>query len=322
MSAPSTVDGMRLCFLIPASPTDGFLGQIAMFRRSLDMLGGIYEQARVVAVLGDDEVHQLPERWRSLLPRVVLHHVPADMYRTHGYRAQTWARWGLVPPDCDIAVFADADTLPLRPVDDLLERLVRTPGVAGTIAHYPFPQHPGHDPGSTWRALARELIGRDLDLTYTYALSAPEDPVGRRLCPFYLNFGFVLVSRPLVDRIAATFQALATRLAGLLADPYFAGQVALTLTVHAHHVARHAVGLRYNFPNDRRAEMLHPDELADIRVVHYLRTHRFDRQRIFASQDAFDDFLRLELDGSDRRFQDRVREITAARYPFALGQAG
>jgi hypothetical protein len=41
----------RLDFVIPASPNDGFYSQIAFFRLALDRLGGIYRQARLVAVL-------------------------------------------------------------------------------------------------------------------------------------------------------------------------------------------------------------------------------------------------------------------------------
>jgi hypothetical protein len=316
VSAATRVAGIRLCYLIPASPTDGFLGQIAMFRRSLDDLGGIYRDARLIAILGDATIQEIPARWRPWFVRIEVHHVPRESFLRHSYRAQAWGRWGLVPADCDVAIFADADAMPIRPIDDLLANLVDAPGIAGTIAHHPFPQHPGEDPDRTWDSLARELIGRELPREHAYTLAGGSDPAAPWPSPFYLNFGFVVVSRRVVELIAPTFLELAPRLETRLAAPDFSGQIALTLAAYAHDVRRHAVGLRYDFPNDRTAEARHSAELPDVRVIHYLRTHRFDRQRIFAAGAAFDDFLRLELVDSERVFQDRIRAITAGRYPF------
>jgi hypothetical protein len=98
--------------------------------------------------------------------------------------------------------------------------------------------------------------------------------------------------------------------------PVFSGQIALTLALAAHDVATRAVGLRYNFPNDRRADRLHPEELLDVRLIHYLRTEQFDRQEIFATERAFHRFLSLQLDGSDRVFQLYIRKLTKDVYPF------
>jgi hypothetical protein len=74
--------------------------------------------------------------------------------------------------------------------------------------------------------------------------------------------------------------------------------------------------MRYNFPNDERAEAAYPDDAADIRTIHFLRTTVFDRQQVFVDSDAFDRYLALPLAGSNARMQARVREITAGRYPF------
>ena len=131
-----------------------------------------------------------------------------------------------------------------------------------------------------------------------------------------MNFGLVVVPRSLVDPIGEQFRALRPLVAPRLRSPDFAGQVALTLAVHSNDVPRLAMELRYNFPNDRRAEVLHADDVADLRVIHYLRTDRFDRQRIFGSADAFDAFLGLPLEGSEAVFQARVLALTDGVYPF------
>ncbi len=74
--------------------------------------------------------------------------------------------------------------------------------------------------------------------------------------------------------------------------------------------------MRYNFPNDPVADAMYPDELSSALVIHFLRTDRFDRHRIFASASAFRDFLDLPLGGSNRILQQRVAKITAGNYPF------
>jgi hypothetical protein len=75
--------------------------------------------------------------------------------------------------------------------------------------------------------------------------------------------------------------------------------------------------MRFNFPNDRRADRVHGAELDRAVLIHYLRNDLFDRHRIFSEQPAFDQFLSMKLEGSDRIFQDRVAQVTGGRYPFA-----
>ena len=80
--------------------------------------------------------------------------------------------------------------------------------------------------------------------------------------------------------------------------------------------------MRYNFPNDPIADGKYSSEIGQLCLIHYLRTELFDRHKIFASADAFEAFMGLQLGGSNRIFQDRVREITGGIYPFASSAAG
>jgi hypothetical protein len=307
---------VKLCFLIPASPTDGFCGQIAMWRRALDDLGGIYQQARVVAVFGDSAGTAIPRRWFPHFARITVHHITPAAFEANGYHAQADARWELVPEDCDLALFADADVMILRPIDELLARVELEQAIAGAIAHLPFPVGPETDPERAWSELAHALLGGDIPFEHEHTLVRSSESASTRRCPFYVNFGLVVVPRSLVDPIGKQFRALRPLVAPRLRSPDFAGQVALTLAVHSQDVPRLAMELRYNFPNDQRAEVLHADDAADLRVIHYLRTDRFDRQRIFGSADAFDAFLGLPLEGSEAVFQARVHTLTDGVYPF------
>ena len=307
---------VRLCFLIPASPTDGFRGQVAMFRRALDHLGGSYERARMIVTFGGEAIEPLPPRWLRYFKRIGVRHADPDEYIKHSYFAQGDARWRNVPRDCDFAILSDADTMLLRPIDDLLAGLIREPRVAASIAHYPFPQCPGETPEGKWAALGRQFAGRELPLEFQHTLAEPSAQDSAR-CPFYVNFGFVVVPRVYLDVIGRTVSQIRTQVAAMLCNPFFATQIALTIAIYRHGIPHEAIDVRYNFPNDQAAERRHSDSLQDARLIHYLRTTRFDRHRIFADEAAFDAFLGLPLSGSELLLQQHVRLITAGRYPFS-----
>lgn len=308
---------LKLCFAIAASANDGFYGQIAMFRRSLDYLGGIYKRAAVIATFGDQTIRELPDRWQPHFDRIITHFVPpASSQGPDDHFAQSFAKWTNIPDECDFVVFSDADTIVLRPLDNLLNLLVAAPSVAGTIAHWTPFHFEDVDPREEWAALARECLGREIPLDYTHTFTTDKDPPSLRKCPFYLNFGCVIVPRKLLDPIRSTYLPLLSRVLPLLRNPSFTAQVSLTLAVYAHRTPHQAVDMRYNFPNDELAEALYAESLQDVRVIHYLRTQRFDRQQIFASAEGFDSFLKLNLRGSNKVFQDHVRILTDSRYPF------
>ena len=233
-----------------------------------------------------------------------------------GYLARVDARWLHIPSDCDFVIFADADVMLLRRIDDLLEGLIESRSVSGVIAHYPFTHFTGETPEQKWIALALQFIGIEMPLEHTY-LFAKEDTVSsQRHCPFYLNFGFVIFPLEVAKQPCPTYLALRPRVAPHLQAPYYSGQVALTLAIYAYNVSRRAIAIKYNFPNDVIAETLYPNDLRDIRVIHYLRTHHFDRQKIFTSPEEFECFLRLGLSDSEKILQDHVRLLTGSRYPF------
>src|SRR5687768_5950874 len=129
----------KLCFYIPASPNDSFYSKVAMTRLALDALGGVYKDAHIILALGSEEFSPIPDRWKTHFRNTVkLHWADPKLYRKYGYSAQGSARWKYDYNDYDIVIFCDADTLLVRPIDDLLVRMQQAPAVMGVIAHYPF----------------------------------------------------------------------------------------------------------------------------------------------------------------------------------------
>ena len=310
---------LKICFCIPASPTDGFYSQIAMFRLALDRLGEVYKQANIMVTIGGSDVGTLPKRWKPYLKKnVKLHWVGSELYQKYGDFAQGNARFLQDYSAYDVVIFCDADTLPLKPIDDLLIRIQNYHEVMGVIAHYTFPHSPGENVEEIWRMLASQFVEKPIEFSFRHTLVSdtnfPEFPNS----PFYVNFGFVVMTPEIIRTICDTYLKIRPNLIPILKNPRFTGQIALTLSLLAHDIPTNALGLRYNFPNDIIAEKLHAEEMKDIRIMHYLRTDKFNRQRIFANKDSFEKFLLLELDGSNKIFQNYIKKLTSGKYPFSF----
>jgi hypothetical protein len=119
-----------------------------------------------------------------------------------------------------------------------------------------------------------------------------------------------------MKKIRNSFLDIRSEIAPLLTDTRFSGQIALTLALCKHDVPVRGLEMKYNFPNDPVADRLYQDQLNQICVLHYLRTDKFDRQKIFTTEKAFNEFLHLDLQGSNKIFQQHIRSITHGRYPF------
>lgn len=310
--AAASISDLKLAYLIPASPTDGFYSQVAMFRLALDALGSPYRDARIILTIGSDESSAVPLRWEEAMARVDVSFVRE--LGDQSYRAQVAGRWSLVPEDTDIVVLGNADTLPLARYDELLQRVAAEGIVAGAIVHSPLQFRDGVSNETGWRELARRVIGRDIRLDYRTTVPGPTGETAAT--PYYVNGGAVFIARPAFEKLRPIYLSIEPEVADLIRDPRFSHQASLALAICAAGVPKVAMDMRYNFPNDQHAEAAYPEDAADIRTIHFLRTTRFDRQQVFVDSDPFHRFLALPLEGSEARMQARVREITAGRYPF------
>lgn len=301
----------RVSYVIPASPTDGFYSQVAMIRLALDDLGEPYRSARIVMTVGAPEGSAVPDRWIPFLERVEVRFVRQTDDGRH--RAQADGRWDGVP-ESDIVVFADADTLPLRRFDELLGRVLELDAVAGAIAHTPLRFDTDLNPDRSWSTVGTRLTGREPEVAF--ATTMPFGSAGLMSTPFYVNFGMVPMSMAVFQQLRPAYARLTQAVESDLIDRRFAGQAGLALAVNETGVNHFAIDMRYNFPNDERAEQRYPDDAVDIRTFHYMRTQTIDRQRIFTGPEEFQHFLVQQLRGSNAIFQERVRQLTGGRYPF------
>jgi hypothetical protein len=254
--------------------------------------------------------------WQPHLAAAALHWVSEQHFAADGDWAQSDDLLRCAPRDADVILTLDADTIPVAPLTDVLDYILRTESVGGVIAHYPFPFFPGCSVRDRWHRVADGITDAPLDFAFSYTLIPPETPAGLRLTPFYVNGGVVFFPRVHFDDLLMQYLAIRPRLISRMPNADFTGQAAIALAIAECGVPTTALSMRYNFPNDTIADQLYPGELAEVRIVHYLRTDSFDRQRIFVSAAEYDRFLSLPLSGSNRFFQGYVRAIVGVEYPF------
>jgi hypothetical protein len=307
----------KACFLIAANLDAGFLSQVAVISRALRAAPRTRWETRILLCAGGDADPALIERWRPHLPDVDLVLVSPERFAQEGMWAQSDDVFRLAPRDADVLVALDADTLPVAGLEPLLDEVLATGEVAGVIAHFQVPGARDAPNREAWRRLADGLVDAPLEFGHACTLMDESAPLEARELPFYLNFGVVLFPRAAFDAWVPAYLALRRQLMARMSHPDYSGQVALTLALARTGARTRALPMRYNFPNDPRAERLYPDELANVVVFHYLRTGRFDRQRIFTDEHPYRDFLALELTGSDLAFQQAVRRLLGEAYPFA-----
>jgi hypothetical protein len=307
----------RVAILVAASPSEAFYSQIAAMLAALrriewaDWMPGVY-----VYVAGHDEVAAFG-RWRPYLRDANFCWSSDRRFANEGDWAQSDDVFRCAPRDADVLVTMDADTFPVASLVPVLDEVLERAGVAGVIAHYPFPRYPGTTVRDSWRRVADGLVHTPLDFAFSHSLMPPETPVELRATPYYVNGGVVFFAKRVFNAVATACLDVRPRLITRMPDPDFSGQAALALAIARCDAPTMALPMRYNFPNDPIADTLYPDELARVTVFHYLRTDAFDRQQIFASAEAYRRFLSLPRTGSNELLQRRVRDVLGSEYPFA-----
>ena len=304
----------RVAILIAASPTRAFFSQLAAFSLAIRHIAWSRWEPRVHVYIGGECDPGAYAEWRPHLREIDLSWVSDARFAREGDWAQSDDVFRFAPRDVDVLLAMDADTLPVASLETVLDRVLETGSVAGTLAHYPFPDRSARD---SWEQLARGLLDVPLEFSFFHSLMDPGTPDEHRLAPFYLNFGVVFFPSGSFDEVARHYLMMRPTVAERLEAPDFSGQVALTLAVTAARVRTWALPMRYNFPNDPVAERMYPEDLAQVAVFHYLRTGTFDRHTIFTNREEYHRFLGLQLTGVDLRFQESVREIIGRDYPFS-----
>lgn len=307
----------KVAILIPGSPTRAFLSQIAAFNLALNRLTWKQWEPSLLVCMGGEPDNDALDEWRPHLRDIAMVFAPeSQSEKIPFFYAQIDGLFRWAPSDADVFLRADADTLPIGDFEDVLDYVVETRSIAGVMAHFPFPTSPGMTSREAWLRAADGLISEPLNFRQAYSLTGADVPEENRLAPFYVNDGAVFIPKALFSEFARFFLHLRPKLMDRLAAPYYSGQIALTLAVTEMGARTCALPMRYNFPNDEVAAERFPEELEHVKIFHYMRTHDFDRQRIFADENSYHDFLNAPFTGVNGHFLKCVLKMIGPKFPF------
>jgi hypothetical protein len=292
---------------VPISPTPDYFRRIhfmaAALRRMEDEIGA---HLLVICVGGNTEPFDLhaAQPWSRNYP-IIWHWADREKFRRESYW-ETSRDVFRQPVRARVVMFADADVLFVRPFAELLSELVDARAVAGVIAHAPPVRSASSE---LWSNLARSYGVPALVAVHEY--TGWNFMTKERFAPAYFNFGMVLTSASAMDTLGAEIIA-ADHFVSANLDTFFRHQIALTLAMQKVGLTSRALPLRDNFPNDPRFDKNYPDELARVRVLHYLRCDVVHRENDFRTLAAVKRLIaRTDLTGSN----ELLRKTLAELYP-------
>jgi hypothetical protein len=312
----------KVAIVVPASPNPRFLSRVAAFNLAMRRLAWSRWSPTLHLYLGGEPDIEAIHQWYPWFREVSIFLTPQTDFDRNGIWAQADSVFSWRSCDADVIVAMDADTLPVRNFEDVLDRVADSRVVAGTIAHNPGGIGSAASSRELWDQVSAGLVQKPLDLRYQYPLLDHDAPVDQRLAPFYVNFGVVFIPQTIFGDLADRYLQLRPKVTDRLKNPFFSGQVALALAISEANVGVWDLPMRYNFPNDELAAQRYPDELANVAIFHYLRTEKISRDTIFASQEHYARFLRAPLRGVNRVFQQCVKQLIGPQYPFCAPSDG
>jgi hypothetical protein len=304
---------------IPISPRDHYFNRVRLISNSIRSLGERYSDVTIRVTIGSEFVGEdLYARFPWSKPLgIVWHWVYGAEFNTwagtrHPYLATMMERFR--PPfTTKYVLMLDADVIAIRPFDELFDLLSEGAGLAGVMAYVsPFAGRDGHN--LMWNKFFH-IAGLG-EPRYEHQLNGwgfVDAAAERRLSPPYLNTGVLLASASALEALYQPYQE-ALQLVRTQLDTYFFEQVALTLALAKIGMRCGIASLRYNFPNDPRFDKAYPDELRDVRFLHFLQTATVRRDLDFQDEDAITALAaRRDLTGSNEALRKRLAELLLAR---------
>jgi len=219
-------------------------------------------------------------------------------------------------------MFADADVIFVRNFSGLLTKLVEKPAVAGVIGHgTPFTDrvraNPRIPPARRWREFYEGYGVTPAPVIHEHTgwQQTSTDPLDRWTAP-YFNFGMVIAPSAMVDSISPEMPA-ADAYASTAVKGNKRFQLAFSLAIQKHAFPVRVLPFRFNFVNDPFFDERYPEELKNVRVIHYARRTTINRDIIFNSLENVAEFIgRRDLAGSN----EALRQLIAELYPIVAAE--
>ncbi|MFZ2029823.1 MAG: hypothetical protein WAU68_05920 [Vitreimonas sp.] len=304
-------------FRIPISPTRSFFHQVRFFEHALRRLGGIYADAKLLVVVGDNTTHDAIVRendW-SLGRNVEWRCVPREIFDRYGIHGTADYRY--VPEtEADLLILSDADTVLARDLDPLVTSIDATRAVvAGHMAHYP-PPHPDHgplanvDPNELWPALLAAFEAASPQEWHRHSMDIERL---RPLAPPYFNLGFVALTQPALAIFRDEIWGTHNRFLEIF-PTFMRCQLAVTIVALRAGMRLETLSPQYNLANDIRHLICNQIAADDARVIHYLRNDELKREEMVLPENLPHVLSRRYENPVNQRLQQILRAYAAAEF--------
>lgn len=305
---------------IPLSATPKYLRMLHYFLESLQKFGGpIARSAKCHVFVSRD---QLPIEIAKEYPWVEKYDViftwlDQNLFNLFTYDATGFYRYQ-VDSNADIIIIADADILISQNFDNAIMKSFTEQKLLGTIAHVSPFDTPAFKFDSTltwWKKIFSNanLPLPEFDNVHTgWGLMSTNKH--HRSCPFYVNYGFIIVPKKHSNMIGETFIADLLSVEKVL-NTWFKSQIAHTLSIFRHQISYETLPLTYNFPlhvsdlkllslsQNRKPE----NRISEIKIFHYLGNGKFNREDFSSAENIINAIERVEISDAEKYFVDNLR---------------
>lgn len=306
---PSSIRTCPCEIHVPISPTPAFLTRIHYLVWSLRLFGGALADCPVVVTVGGDEPMDLARAhpWSRSLG-VEWRWLDDPLWRRHGIFATALQRF-CYEIEAPNALLLDSDTLFVRPIDDLLVEMGGSQAIAGVIAHVsPFIGYDGEQ--GLWQQIFHGAGLGNPSLTSEHSgWQVLEFDAARRYCPPYFNLGVLFARRDVFGKLGESIYSEMEIVERIHPTP-FRCQLALTMAIIRSGTKWRELPLRFNLPNIAQYLPRHLAELADARIIHYLKDEEFNRAEDFASVESVGALLARDgLNPINTTLREALRQV-------------
>lgn len=302
------------------SPGESFYRRIHYLAASLDRLETLRSKYRLVVSVGSEDkpvdlYEELP--WSRHYP-ITWRWVDQQKFKEIGYRATNYDRAGFASGARHI-MLVDSDVIFTADFPELFELVANRRVICGVMAHKPPLRPPYFDSlfksrtdrfyRKWWARVFRCFDLEPPEESYMVSGWNVEDSYHTKWSPAYFNGGMIFGPGEVMQEMLSYIQA-ADLAVNQLGDCAHQAQVARTLAMYKTGAQLEALPLRYNYPNDPNYDLSSPEELANVRVIHFLRRQIIHREKDFASRLSIQRLVgRKDLSGSNEVFRNLVSEL-------------
>ena len=220
------------------------------------------------------------------------------LFSSENYKTHPPVRW-LVEPKFENCIFIDCDMFVCSELSEFEQKI----DYLGGVIAYDSPLSL-----NKWKELFSFFELTFPDKTYLTTQTKKE-------CPFYINFGFIVMSNEIKQKIKEKFCLNLEKIKKIeeFKDSYFLAQIALTITLYQLNINTKNLPLKYNFPDYHDFENLHKDEFNNTKIFHSISK----KPDFFKLNDLYNYTDKLSLEKKEK-LSNVFKKIIIKKFKYIL----